>query len=136
MDSSSKPTSRSTVYHKKKQEVAPLQRICLSLTPSITKRLCRSASWTRKCITKASFLDEGNNERSVINTAESMHPLQTSPKCTTIYEKTGFEEFFRMKPCEVDARRVHELITTLEENGTCTLTNKDGEQVMRCGWYC
>ena len=35
-----------------------------------------------------------------------------------------------MKPCEVDAKRAHELITTLEEDGTCTLTSADGELVM------
>ena len=61
---------------------------------------------------------------------ESLDPLQTSLRCTLIYEKTGFDEFFRMKPCEVDARRVHKLITTLEEDGNCTLTGADGEQLL------
>ena len=35
-----------------------------------------------------------------------------------------------MKPCEVDAKRAHELLTMLEEDGTCTLTSADGELVM------
>ena len=60
-------------------------------------------------------------------TAESLYPLQTSLQCTLIYKNTGFDDFFRMKPYEVDAKRAHELITTLEEDGTCTLTGADGE---------
>ena len=30
----------------------------------------------------------------------------------------GFNQFFKMKPCEVDDFRVHELMTTLPEDGT------------------
>ena len=34
-----------------------------------------------------------------------------------------------MKPCEVDALKAHELMTTLQEDGTYQLTHKDGEVV-------
>ena len=34
-----------------------------------------------------------------------------------------------MKPCEVDALRVHELMTTFKEDGTCQLTHQGGEIV-------
>ena len=46
-----------------------------------------------------------------------------------VFELIGFNQFFKMKPCEVDALRVHELMTTLEEDGTSQLTHKDGKVV-------
>ena len=54
------------------------------------------------------------------------HLLITEP-CMKIFFLTGFQDYFRMKPCEVDARRIHEFMTTLQGNGACILTSKDGE---------
>ena len=39
----------------------------------------------------------------------------------------GVNQLFKLKPCKVDALRLHELITTIREDGTCHFTHKDGE---------
>ena len=67
---------------------------------------------------RANFRDGNDVERTIMYLTASMHSLQTSPDCMRVYERTSFKEFFMLRPCEVDARRVHELLTTLEEEGT------------------
>ena len=54
---------------------------------------------------------------------------QVHPECMTMFELIGFDQFFKMKPCEVNTLRVHKLMTSLQEDGTCQLTHKDGEVV-------
>ena len=44
-----------------------------------------------------------------------------------VFTLTGFDQFFQMPPCDVDAKRCHELLTTLQEDGTCMLSDWEGE---------
>ena len=46
-----------------------------------------------------------------------------------IFELIGFDHISKMKPCEVDVLRIHELMNTLQEDGIYQLTHKDGEVV-------
>ena len=38
----------------------------------------------------------------------------------------GLQEFFRLKLIEIDAQRVHEFLTTLQEDGSYKIIGRDG----------
>ena len=40
------------------------------------------------------------------------------------------ENYFRLKPCEVDVQQAYELMKTIEPIGTADLTNLEGEKVV------
>ena len=44
-----------------------------------------------------------------------------------VFSLTGFGQLFQMPPCDVDARRCHQLLTILREDGTCMLRDFEGE---------
>ena len=44
-----------------------------------------------------------------------------------VFTLTSFDQFFYMPPCVVDARRCHELLTMLQEDGACMLSDLEGE---------
>ena len=52
--------------------------------------------------------------------------MEVTKSCMRVFFLTVFQEFFQLKPCKIDAQRVHEFMTTLQENGTCKITVKDG----------
>ena len=41
----------------------------------------------------------------------------------------GFDQFFQMPPCDIDARRCHELLMMLQEDGACILSDLEGESI-------
>ena len=61
--------------------------------------------------------------------AKSMHALQKEKECMKVFSLAGFDQFFEMLTCDVDVRRCHELLTTLQEDGTCMLSNLEGESI-------
>ncbi len=80
-------------------------------------------------VLKTIFMDNEQKQKVVMQVPASMYGLQRNPACMKIFELTGLGDYFRMKPCQVDALRAHELLTTIQDNGTCRLTDKDGEEV-------
>ncbi|MCO5581474.1 hypothetical protein L7F22_035359 [Adiantum nelumboides] len=60
---------------------------------------------------------------------QSMHRVQMQPALLKQFDQIGFGDFFRQEPCQVDALRVHQLVTTLQEDGTCKMTNQEGHEV-------
>ena len=44
-----------------------------------------------------------------------------------VFTLTGLDQFFQMLSCEVDAKRCHKLLMTLQEDGTCMLSDLEGE---------
>ena len=136
MDSSGKSASRATFYRKRKQEVTSKKNTSgpFSLYHKQIVQKCFIDQDVlvahNTYVIRANFRDEKDIERTIMYLAASMLPLQTSSECLRIFERTGFEEMFRLRPCEVDARRVHEILTTLEEDGTCRLTDDQGEHVL------
>ena len=44
-----------------------------------------------------------------------------------VFTLTRFDQFFQMSPCDVDAKRCHELLTMLQEDGTCMFCDWEGE---------
>ena len=58
---------------------------------------------------------------------KSMHALQKQEECMKVFALTGFDKFFQLPPCDVDAERCHKLLTTLQEDGTCMLSDEEGE---------
>ena len=62
-------------------------------------------------------------------TPRSFQALQESRECQLIFEHTGFDKFFRLTPCQVDPRRCVELLSSLQEDGTCQLTDNQGKKL-------
>lgn len=129
------PPSRSTTYRKKKQEITSKKQ-ALPPYSLYAKEMLLKCYIDQEVLTanqayavKAHFEDAQGQEKTVIYASPTMHQLQNSRECMHIYRLTGFEDFFAKKPCQVDAQRAHELLSTLQEDGTCTLTDKDGEKV-------
>ena len=60
---------------------------------------------------------------------KSMHALQKEKECLKAFFLIGFYQFFRMPPCDIDARSCHELLMTLQEDGTCMLSDQEGEPI-------
>ena len=75
---------------------------------------------------KANFYGE-TKESTIMCLPKSMLALQKQEECMKVFTLTGFDQFFQMPPCDVDAKRCHELLTTLQEDGTCMLSDLEGE---------
>ena len=58
-----------------------------------------------------------------------MHALQKKKECMKVFSLTGFDQFFQMPPCDMDAKRCHKLLTLLQEDGTCMLSDFEGEPI-------
>ena len=58
---------------------------------------------------------------------KSMHVLQKKKGCMKVFSLIGFDQFFQMPPCDVDAKQCHKLLTTLQEDGTCMLSDLEGD---------
>ena len=55
--------------------------------------------------------------------------MQIKDQYMRVFFLTGLQEYFRLKPIEIDARRVHEFLTSLQEDNTCQVTDRDGGKV-------
>ena len=77
---------------------------------------------------KANFY-ERDKEGTIMCLPKSMHALQKKKECMKVFTLTGFNQFFQMPPCDMDAKRCHELLTTLQEDGACMLSNFEGEPI-------
>ena len=60
---------------------------------------------------------------------DSFFKLHQVKPCIEIFEKVGLDNYFKLDPWEVDFQRAYELMTTINEDGVTTLTNKEGEEV-------
>ena len=63
-------------------------------------------------VIKATFYG-GKKENTIMCLPKSMLALQKQEECMKVFTLTGFDQFFQMPPCDVDAKRCHELLTTL-----------------------
>ena len=77
---------------------------------------------------KATFYGE-KKESMIMCLPKSMHALQNQEECMKVFTLTWLDQFFQMLPCEVDAKRCHELLMTLQEDGTCMLSDLEGEPI-------
>ena len=46
------------------------------------------------------------------------HMMQTIEQRMRIFFLTGLQNFFNLKPIQIDAQRVHQLLTSIQEDGT------------------
>ena len=58
-----------------------------------------------------------------------VYHMQITDQCMKVFFLIGLQEFFRLKPVEIDARRCHEFLTSLQEDGTCQIIDRDGGKV-------
>ena len=86
----------------------------------------------RSAVMGSSLSDQGAQKGLCTSTATEMLsaiPIQNKDKCMEVFKLVGLERYFQLPPCKVDPKRFHELRTTLKEDGTYHLTNKNGEIV-------
>ena len=51
-----------------------------------------------------------------------------------VFTMIGFDQFFQMPACDMDAKRCHELLTMLQEDGACMLSDFEGEHIELQGY--
>ena len=95
----------------------------------------------QKCFIDQEFLQEHhafaikayfhgkNKEGTIMCLPKSMHALQKEEECMKILSLIGLDQLFHLPPCDIDVRRCHELLNTLQEDGTCMLSDQAGELV-------
>ena len=71
---------------------------------------------------KANFYGK-TKECAIMCLPRSMHGLLKENECIKVFTMTSFDQFFQMPPCEVDAKRCHKLLTMLQEDGMCMLSD-------------
>ena len=67
--------------------------------------------------------------KKVMKIPSMVYHMKITNQCMKVLFLIGLQEFFRLKLVEIDARRVHEFLTSLQNNGTCRIANKDGELI-------
>ena len=72
------------------------------------------------------FDDNEGTTTVVMMVSSLLYHLEITDPCMKIFFLTGFREIFQLKPCEIDAQRVHEFMTTLQEKGTCKIMGRNG----------
>ena len=74
--------------------------------------------------------DEEGKATAIMKIPSMVHHMQITHQCMKVFFLTGLQKFFGgLKPVEIDARRCHEFLTFLQEDGTCQVTDKDGGKV-------
>ena len=82
------------------------------------------------CVVKEKFDNAEGMTKVVMIILPSLYSIPTLVQCMQIFELIDFQYFFDSRPCEVDALRVHEIMSTLQEDETFYLTrSKDGEKL-------
>ena len=46
-----------------------------------------------------------------------------------IFFLTGLQNFFNLKPIQIDAQRVHQFLISIQEDGTCRMMGSDGATI-------
>ena len=77
-------------------------------------------------VVKATFYG-GKKENTIMCLPKSMLALQKQEECMKVFTSIGLDQFFQMPPCDVDVKRCHKLLMMLQEDGTCMLSDLEGE---------
>ena len=52
--------------------------------------------------------------------------MQITKPCMRIFFLIGLQNFFNLKPIQIDAQRVHQFLTSIQEDGTWRMIGPDG----------
>ena len=124
--------SRSTTYRKKKKARGELAPDALPFTfyhmevvnkCYIDKAALRSA---HAYVLRMKFNDKEDVATIVIKIPSLVFHMQTIELCMRIFFLTGLQNFFNLKPIQIDAQRVHQFLTSIQEDGTCRMMGLDG----------
>ena len=73
------------------------------------------------------FNDKDGITTILLKVPSLVYHLQNTKACTRIFFLTGLQNFFATKPVEIDAKRVHQFLTSIAEDGTCRVSGMDGQ---------
>ena len=51
--------------------------------------------------------------------------MQITEPCMRIFFLTGLQNFFNLKPIQIDAQMVHQFLTSIQKDGTCRMIGPD-----------
>ena len=77
-------------------------------------------------VMRMKFNDEEDVATIVIKIPSLVFHMQTIEHCMRIFFLTGLQNFFNLKPIQIDAQRVHQFLTSIQEDGTCRMMGLDG----------
>ena len=124
--------SRSTSYHKRKKARGELPPESPPFTLYHTKVVNKcyldevALHKAHAYVLHMKFNDEDGTSTTVMKIPSMVYHMQVQDQCMRVFFLVGLQEFFRLKPIQIDAQRVHEFLTTLQEDGSCKITGVDG----------
>ena len=126
--SMSKKTPEASPKGKVKKEEEPV----LPFTPEKMKT-------TTQCFVDAELLERRNltifkgefhtpegKKLLLVDLPDTFQQLGQDEDLQDVYTKLGIEGYFKLKPWGIDVQRAYELMTSIDEIGTVTLTGEDG----------
>ena len=125
--------SRSTTYRKKKKAMGELDPESPPFTLYHTEVISKcyvDEMELRKAhayVLRMKFNDKDSITTIVLKVPSLVYHLQNTKACTRIFFLTWLQNFFATKPVEIDAKRVHQFLTTIAEDGTCRVNGMDGQ---------
>ena len=70
--------------------------------------------------------EEEGKATMLMNILSMVYHMKIIYQCMKEFFLTRLQKFFKLKPVEMDARRVDEFLTALQDNGTCRIIDRDG----------
>ena len=125
--------SRSTTYRKKKKAMGKLDPESPPFTlyhTEVVSKCYVDEMELRKAhayVLQMKFNDKDGITTIVLKVPSLVYHLQNTEACTRIFFLTGLQNFFATKPVEIDAKRVHQFLTTIAEDETCRVSGMDGK---------
>ena len=77
----------------------------------------------------STFKIEEDKVWSVTILPEEIRQIQVHTDAMAIYTKVGLESYFSLPAWGMDVQKAHQLITTLQEDGTATIQDAQGQEV-------
>ena len=78
------------------------------------------------CIFRGEFHTPEGTKVHMVDLPVTFQQLGHNEDIQEIYTKLGIEGYFKLKPWGIDIKRAYELMTTIDEISTVTLTGEDG----------
>ena len=78
-------------------------------------------------VLRMKFNDEDGVTTIILKVPSMVYHLQNSNQCSRIFFLIGLQNFFALKPVEIDAQRVHQFLTTITKDETCRVNGADGK---------
>ena len=123
---------RSTTYRKKKkarEELAPDAPPFTFYHTEVVNKCYIDKVALRNAhayVLRMKFNDDDDVATIAIKIPSLVFHMQITEPCMRIFFLTRLHNFFNLKPIQIDAQRVHQFLTSIQEDGTCKMIGPDG----------